>query len=97
MELFAFFELSLMEIYHYIFIQKRRMFSISIHHKTVITIHHKCEILFQIKCYSNGKDLIRASRQILLVTLSQLIKPYSPRNHEKTIGFLMISGGIEVN
>ena len=32
-----------------------------------------------------------------LMNLSELIDFYSPWNHQKTIGFLMISGGIEVN
>ena len=31
------------------------------------------------------------------VNLSELINFYSPGNHQKTTGFLMISGGIEVN
>ena len=29
--------------------------------------------------------------------LSKLINLYSPGRHQKTIGFLMISGGVEVN
>ena len=29
--------------------------------------------------------------------LSELINFYSPWNHQKTDGFMMISGGIEVN
>ena len=35
--------------------------------------------------------------QISLLMLSELINFYSPWNHQKTYGFLMISGGIEVN
>ena len=31
------------------------------------------------------------------VNLSELINFYSPWNHQKTVGFLMISGGIKVN
>ena len=32
-----------------------------------------------------------------LIMLSELINIYSPRNHQKSYGFLMILGGIEVN
>ena len=41
--------------------------------------------------------LLRDLLQILLVTISELINFYSPWNHQKTYGFLMISGGTEVN
>ena len=38
-------------------------------------------------------------RQILLLILSEVewINFYSPRSHQKTIGFLIILGGIEIN
>ena len=42
----------------------------------------------------------RDRRQILLLTSSefkQLNNSYSPWNYQKAIGFLMISGGTEVN
>ena len=37
----------------------------------VITTPHKCEILFYAKWSSDGKNLIRVHRQILLVVLSK--------------------------
>ena len=44
--------------------------------------------------------LLRDSRQILHLILGEfkgINDLYSPWNHQKTYGFLMISGGIEVN
>ena len=40
---------------------------------------------------------VRNHLQISLLILSKLITFYSPRNHDKTIGFLMVSGGVEGN
>ena len=41
-------------------------------------------------------DCLQISR-LILGEFKQIDNFYFPRNHQKTFGFLMISGGIEVN
>ena len=50
-------------------------------------------------CCRYGVFFVRDRCRISLLTLSELINfsPPPPRNYQKTISILLISGGIEVN
>ena len=54
---------------------------------------HKFSVLTEI----NLCNLVKERLQISHLILGELINFYSPWNHQKTYGFLMISGKIEVN
>ena len=56
-----------------------------------------CFNISYISRWKHVKGILRDRLQILLPILNEITNFYSPLIHQKTVGFLMLAGGIEVN